>query len=198
MAKGSETRERIIGRAAPLFNQHGYSGSSMADIMAATGLKKGGIYNHFASKDELALAAFDYNWGMLRDQYDLSLQTAGESPTVQLLAAIEVHASFASNPPVPGGCPLLNTAIESDDGHLLLQQRAREAMDYWRSLLTNIVARGIVQGEFKPTVDGNEVATIVISTIEGGIMLSKLYQTPDYIRIAAAHLHRYIQTNVVA
>lgn len=198
MTKGHETRERIIARAAPLFNQQGYSGLSMADIMAATGLRKGGIYNHFASKDELALAAFDYNWGLLRAEYDQSLRAAAASPTAQIFAAIGVHARFASDQLIPGGCPLLNTAIESDDGHPLLRARAREAMDYWRSLLKDIVARGIAQGEFRAMVDSDQIATIVISSIEGGVMLSKLYETPEHLQVATAHLHTYIRVNVLA
>lgn len=198
MSKGQETRDRIIARAAPLFNEQGYSGSSLADIMAVTGLKKGGIYNHFSGKDELALAAFDYNWGVLRARYEQALQAVGNSPTAQLFAAIEVHASFAHNPPTPGGCPLLNTAIESDDGHAPLRERVRAAMDYWRNLLKTIVANGIAQGDFKPTVDSEEIATIIISTLEGGVMLSKLYASPAYLRTAAAHLRAYVRTAILA
>lgn len=198
MSKGQETRDRIIARAAPLFNEQGYSGSSLADIMAVTGLKKGGIYNHFSGKDELALAAFDYNWGVLRARYEQALQAVGNSPTAQLFAAIEVHASFAHNPPTPGGCPLLNTAIESDDGHAPLRERVRAAMDYWRNLLKTIVANGIAQGDFKPTVDSEEIATVIISTLEGGVMLSKLYASPAYLRTAAAHLRAYVRTAILA
>lgn len=198
MTKGQETRDRIIARAAPLFNEQGYSGSSLADIMAVTGLKKGGIYNHFSGKDELALAAFDYNWGVLRARYEQALQAVGDSPTAQLFAAIEVHASFAHNPPTPGGCPLLNTAIESDDGHAPLRERVRAAMDYWRNLLKTIVANGIAQGDFKPTVDSEEIATVIISTLEGGVMLSKLYASPAYLRTAAAHLRAYVRTAILA
>ena len=53
--KGSATKQRIVEAAAPVFNQRGYWGASMADLMAATGLEKGGIYNHFGSKEALAL-----------------------------------------------------------------------------------------------------------------------------------------------
>src|SRR5215475_7616525 len=63
MTKGELTRKRIVEAAAPIFNQHGYEGSSLAALMSATGLKKGGIYRHFASKEELAAEAFDYTWG---------------------------------------------------------------------------------------------------------------------------------------
>ncbi len=62
MSKGEATRQRIIALAAPLFNQHGYNGCSLNDIMEATGLEKGGIYRHFESKEELAAEAFDFAW----------------------------------------------------------------------------------------------------------------------------------------
>ena len=196
MSKGQETRDYIIATAAPIFNERGYSGTSMSDVMAATGLKKGGIYNHFGSKDELALAAFDYNWALLRQRFDEALVIAGNSATAQLLATIGVHSSFVGNAPTPGGCPLLNTAVESDDGHLQLRQRAQAAITYWHTLLKEIIARGWQQGEFK-AVDGDEVATVIISTTEGGVMLSKLFMTPDHILRAAAHLRAYVQQEIV-
>src|SRR5947199_130742 len=59
--KGDRTRRRVIEQAAPVFNTRGYWGSSVRDLMEASGLQKGGIYNHFGSKDELALAAFDHD-----------------------------------------------------------------------------------------------------------------------------------------
>jgi len=62
MSKGQRTRERIVAEAASLFNQRGFDGSSMSELMEATGLEKGGIYRHFSSKEELAAEAFDYAW----------------------------------------------------------------------------------------------------------------------------------------
>ncbi len=60
MRKGEKTRENIILKSAELFNQKGYAGCSMNDIMEATGLQKGGIYRNFKNKDEIALEALDY------------------------------------------------------------------------------------------------------------------------------------------
>ena len=62
MTKGEQTRREIVQKAAPLFNQKGYEGTSLSDLMKATGLQKGGIYRHFSSKEELATEAFDYSW----------------------------------------------------------------------------------------------------------------------------------------
>src|SRR5580698_5832069 len=62
MRKGEHTRQEIIRKAAPIFNQRGYDGAALSDLMKATGLEKGGIYRHFASKEQLAAEAFDYAW----------------------------------------------------------------------------------------------------------------------------------------
>src|SRR5277367_1901301 len=62
LSKGDQTRQRIIHKAAQVFNRRGFAGASISDLMEATGLEKGGIYRHFESKQELAEAAFDYAW----------------------------------------------------------------------------------------------------------------------------------------
>jgi AcrR family transcriptional regulator len=65
--KGEATRQDIIRKAAPIFNQKGYSGAALSDLMRATGLEKGGIYRHFESKEELAGDAFDHAWKVAMD-----------------------------------------------------------------------------------------------------------------------------------
>ena len=67
MRKGEQTRQEIIREAAPIFNQQGYDGAALSDLMKATGLEKGGIYRHFESKQQLAAEAFDYAWNLAID-----------------------------------------------------------------------------------------------------------------------------------
>jgi TetR/AcrR family transcriptional repressor of nem operon len=57
--KGEQTGQEIIRKAAPIFNQKGYDGAALSDLMRATGLEKGGIYGHFGSQQGLAGDAFD-------------------------------------------------------------------------------------------------------------------------------------------
>jgi len=194
LTKGEQTRETIIARAAPLFNRQGYYAASMADIMAATGLQKGGIYNHFANKDELALAAFEYNWQQIRKQVMRAMQAAGVSPLAQLLAALQIYNQAGTATLPPGGCPVLNTAIETDDGHPLLRERVQQALDEWRALWRQTLAVGIAQGEFQPDLQLDEVATVLISTLEGGVMLSQLYKDPIHLQRVVRHLQMYLQT----
>jgi TetR/AcrR family transcriptional regulator, transcriptional repressor for nem operon len=195
MSKAKETREKILREAAALFNQYGYSGSSMSDIMRVTGLQKGGIYNHFQSKDELALQAFDFAAECMRKQH-LGVLKEHKNAVDRLKAMISELSNLAENPPIPGGCPLLNTAVESDDAHPALRQRAQIAMDGWRSLIRAIINKGIAKGEVRENVEADAIATIVISTLEGAIMMSKLYGDPIHIKRAIAHLHAYLDSQL--
>jgi len=197
MSKAQETRHRIIEQAAALFNQQGYSGSSIADIMQVTGLQKGGIYNHFASKDDLALAAFDYAAERFQQRFMSALK--GKRHAVdRLVAIIDIYEHLLDDPPLPGGCPLMNTAIESDDAYPALRSRSQQAMDRWRALLRRIVEKGVQRGEFRPETDSDTVATIVIATIEGAVMLSKLYGDPIHLQRALGHLRTFVQSQAIS
>jgi AcrR family transcriptional regulator len=193
MSKAQETREKILREAAALFNQYGYSGSSMSDIMRVTGLQKGGIYNHFKSKDELALQAFDFAVEGMRKQY-LTVLKGKHSAVDRLKAIISIFSNLAENPPIPGGCPLLNTAVESDDTHPALRERVQIAMDGWRALICKIINKGIAKGEVRENIKADVVATIVISTLEGAVMMSKLYGDAIHLKRVVAHLHEYIDS----
>jgi TetR/AcrR family transcriptional repressor of nem operon len=193
MSKGEETRERILARSAQLFNRQGYFGASLADIMRETGLEKGGIYNHFSSKEQLALEAFDYAYGLVQQRVRQAL--AGKLNAIERLQAIvSVFQGIAEDPPVAGGCPILNTAIEADDANEVLRDRARAAMNDWRNTIQRIVNKGIERQEIRPGINVDEVATIFIATLEGAIMLSNLYKDPIHMKRAADHIVRYIET----
>jgi TetR/AcrR family transcriptional repressor of nem operon len=192
MGKGEETRERILARSAQLFNRQGYAGASLADIMRETGLEKGGIYNHFSSKEQLALESFDYAYELVRQRVLLAL--VGKFNAIErLLAIVSVFQSEVDDPPVAGGCPILNTAIEADDANEVLRDRARTAMDDWRSTIHRVINRGIERGEVHPTTDADEVASLLIATLEGALMLSNLYKDSIHMQRAAAHMTRFIE-----
>jgi len=125
MTKGEQTRRKIVEAAAPIFNQHGYEGSSLNALMEATGLKKGGIYRHFASKEELAAEAFDYTWEAAWNARLLHVdeKANGIEKLKQLITNFVEHRS-----PVAGGCPILNTAIDAADGNPVLRARVAKAL----------------------------------------------------------------------
>jgi TetR/AcrR family transcriptional repressor of nem operon len=196
MSKGEETRERIVATAAPLFNTLGYAGTTMAHLMDASGLEKGGIYRHFESKDEIALAAFDYAWAASRDQVQAYINL--ETTSVGRLSAVaQGMASLAEDPPIPGGCPLLNAATESDnaDGELFdaLRERSRRALRALITFTRKLIQAGMASGELHEHLDPEAEANVIIATLEGGVMLSMLYADGSYARQAAQHVTAHVR-----
>ncbi len=193
MSKAQVTRNFIIQQAAEVFNQQGYQGASMSDIMEATHLKKGGIYNHFQSKDELALAAFDYAVDQVRQRYAAALRGKRYAPE-RLQAIVETFCATAESPPIKGGCPLLNTAVESDDTHPALRNRTQQAMTHWQTMICKIIRGGIQRQELKANTDAATVATILTSSLEGTLMMSQLYGDRIHLERTKSHLLGYIRT----
>lgn len=191
ISKGERTRRRIVEKAAGVFNTKGYFGSSMNDLVREIGLEKGGIYNHFASKEELALEAFDYAVGSVRERFRVALE-GKEGALERLFAVVDVLGELAEDPPVAGGCPILNTAVESDDAHAKLKERAREAMSGWLRLIGGIIKEGVRTGELEPDTDPRKTASVIVATLEGAIMLSRLYEDPVYMKRSADHLKEHL------
>lgn len=196
MGKGEQTRAMILARVAPLFNQQGYFGSSLSDIMQQTGLEKGGIYNHFKSKEQLALEAFDYSYAILDQRVRRVL--AGKRHAIERLSALLTYfQDLVDDPPIPGGCPILNTAIESDDAEPALRDRARGGMDELRSTVRRIISKGIERGEVRPGVDVETWASMMIAALEGAVMLSRLYQDTAHMTRVCAYLQHCIERDLV-
>ncbi len=193
MSKGAKTRGRIVAEAASLFNRHGFAGGSMAELMKATSLEKGGIYRHFSSKEEMAAEAFDHAWGeALRVRtHDLDNIRNSVDKLKQFIANF-----VERRPSVPGGCPLLNTAVDADDGSPVLRERARKALREWRDLLISITHAGIEQKEIKRTADAEKLATLIISSLEGALMIGRLERDREALLIAQTHLNDYIEQQV--
>jgi TetR/AcrR family transcriptional regulator, transcriptional repressor for nem operon len=192
VSKGARTREQVIEQAAALFNQHGYHGASISDVMAATGLKKGGIYRHFTSKEELAMAAFAFSVDKMRERFDVALASA-ETALERLSAIVSVYARIPSDPPVPGGCPILNAAVESDDGNPELRAEAQRVLGDLKRALRAIVRQGQERGELRTDLDLEAFANVFIAQLEGAVMLSKLFGSQTPMRHTVQHLTSWIE-----
>ena len=191
-AKGRQTRQRIIAEAAPLFNQRGYEGCSLQDIMAATGLEKGGIYRHFESKEELAAEAFDYAWAYTSTKRRQSVESIAD-PVDRLKQFI---ANFAHRTGLPGGCPLLNTAVDSDNGNPVLRDRVRKALRSWQASLRGFLEEGIAAGVIREDLDLSAAANHIIGSLEGAMLISRIERSDTAMRQALSHLDDYVESQI--
>jgi len=106
-------------------------------------------------------------------------------------------ANFVERPSsIPGGCPLLNTTIDTDDGNPALRERARKALREWRDLLSSIISAGIERKEIRRSIDPRKLATLIISALEGALMISRLERDREALQTARSHLERFLETEV--
>jgi AcrR family transcriptional regulator len=179
MNKAEKTKQFIVEMTAPVFNEKGYTGTSLNDMTNATGLTKGSIYGNFANKDEVALACFDYNLkkvtSIIRQEMEKKTTCRGK-----LMVYVHIYENFLKHPFPAGGCPILNTATEADDTHPLLKQKAVDAILSWKSTITGLIEKGKTKGEFSEDVNAEQTALTMIATIEGGIMIAKLTGKMNY------------------
>jgi len=191
MRKGEATRQRIIAEAAPIFNQRGFDGCSMQDLMTATGLEKGGLYRHFANKEDLAAEAFRY---ALAQNVKVRTEHLEEIPnSIDKLKQV-VHLFVELPSAIPGGCPLMNTAIDADDGNPALRDLARKGIQDWRARLIHILETGIKAGEIRRSTDPRRIANTLIATLEGALMISRLENNRSALRDAQTTLETLLTT----
>lgn len=187
MRSPEATRSLILARAGVLFNVQGYKATSISDITTATGLTKGAIYGHFLNKEALEEQALDYLaskvFEILRGK--VKAQTTA---TDKLRAVFSYFKSYLENPPVEGGCPILNAAIEVDDAHPSLKARAKANMDILRASVIGILNNGIARNQLKPRMDVAGFAALIVASLEGAVMMSKLCGNSDDILAVTGHL----------
>lgn len=191
MRKGELTRQRIVATAAPIFNTRGFAGSSMQDVLEAAGLEKGGLYRHFRSKEELAAEAFRYALSAsVRLRTEKLDHAHGALEQLRSLVQRFVEAPSA----IPGGCPLMNTAVEADDGNPVLRDLARKGFADWRKRLCRVVREGLESGEIREGTGPRMVANTLIATLEGALMLSRLEKSRTALDDTRTSLESFLES----
>lgn len=193
MRKGEKTKLHIIMKAAELFNQKGYAATTMQDIMEATGLTKGGLYRSFPGKDDIAKEAFKYAGEVLWEHFSAAMEGC-QTATEKILAMCDVYSDTVHNPPMKGGCPFLNTAVESDHSFPVLRDHALAAYEQMLSFIQNVLKQGAAAGEFRADMDIEATASFIFSSIEGGIMASRLTRDNKHVRNATKQIERWLMT----
>ncbi|MFC1488818.1 TetR/AcrR family transcriptional regulator [Thermodesulfobacteriota bacterium] len=172
MSKAEETKNYIIKQAAPIFNMHGYKGTSMSQLTKAIKMTKGAIYGNFKDKDEIALAALDYNLAEISEKIR-NVVLSKENACDKLVAFANLYLDEFAEISRKGGCPVLNGAIDSDNVHLPLKSRVAKAIENWINNVSRIVNSGIKRNQINRNATPEQFASVFVSLIEGGVMLSK-------------------------
>lgn len=162
-------------------------------MMEATGLTKGALYGNFTDKEEIAQEAFRYSVQRVRELIRSRLEGL---PTFkdQLIALLDFYAGYVFDPPVTGGCPLLNTAVEADDYRLSMKKVVTEELMSVVNFIRSLLDQGIAAGEFREDTDTRRLAYTFFCSIEGAIMFSRVERSREPIDLIADHCKNILNT----
>ena len=179
--RGRASRERIVERAAGLFAERGIAGTSVDEVLAAAKAGKGQFYHYFRNRDELAAAAVGYRCAQVVDGLTDAL---GE---VSSLAGLEqALAGFIAGFEQSGlpGCPIGTLATEVAGRNEAARTQAAAGFDAWERLLANALERMRQRGELHADAAPAMLATGLLASIEGGMVLSQTRKDVASLRIA--------------
>jgi AcrR family transcriptional regulator len=185
MARPREFDEgEVLDRALATFWEHGYEGTSIDELVAATGLGRASLYGAFGDKEQIFAKALDRYCARMGDS--LSISIGGGEPSARVALGRLVRALVLKSSPKSGprGCFLLSTAVGGD-----APAAAREAYaDYTSRLecaLTVLVRRGQESGELARTADAPSVARMLVVLLQGIAASARAGRTKAQLEAAA-------------
>ncbi|HET8735582.1 MAG TPA: TetR/AcrR family transcriptional regulator [Pricia sp.] len=179
-SKAERTSAYIIETVAPVFNKHGYVGTSMSDLTEATGLTKGAIYGNFENKEALALSAYEYNSKRLLAKIDEILATEG-SALDKIFALTDFYRTYNVFTEDMGGCPLLNTGVDAHENNRQLAAANREALKEIEGKIALVLENGVNNNELKLPVTPLQFAKQFFTIIQGAVAMSTMTRDRKYL-----------------
>lgn len=176
-SKTERTRAHIIAATAEIFNKKGYAGTSITDLTNATKLTSGSIYGNFANKEEVALAALDYNISRFRDILQRAVSKCATTKDRLMMYIKAFHSSTNTQFP-DGGCPMQNALCDADDTMEPMRKMAAEGIMTWKQDIATVIEKGIAEGVFKEGTDARKTALHIIALCEFGISMYSATQSP--------------------
>lgn len=195
VSKAERTKQFVIEKVAPVFNRKGYSDTKLVDLVKATGLSKGSIYGNFKDKDEVALEAFRHNYHWIRNGIIAYMRLPTTAPG-KLKAITAYYRDNFSSLAERGGCPLLNTAIDSANVHPTLEKEVAQAFTDYRNMVYDTIEAGKARQEIHAHINSKQYAGLLIMLIEGGIALTKGVKDHSFLMDALDRVDKIIETEL--
>ncbi len=193
--KAERTTQYIIETVAPIFNKHGYVGTSMSHLTEATGLTKGAIYGNFENKEALALEAFKYNRNLLLGKIDDLLDANGDSLD-KVYALINFYRQYDVFTMQMGGCPILNIGVDAQHNNSLLVAANKETIKEIEGKIALVIENGVKADEMKIPVPPLQFAKQLYTILQGAVAMATMTRDRKYLVNTMAYLELLVQKEI--
>jgi len=181
-----------VDHAAELVAERGVAGTSLDEVLAAAGASKSQLYHYFGGRDELVEAAVERRCAQVLGELT---QALGDVATLAELEAM--LGGFVAGFEQQGlpGCPIGSLASEVAERNEGARLRAAAAFDAWEGLFADALERMRERGELRADASPGALATALLASIEGGLLLSQTRKHAASLRVAVeaglAHVRTY-------
>jgi len=193
--KAERTTAFIIETVAPVFNKHGYIGTSMSDLTEATGLTKGALYGNFENKEALALSAFKYNSDKLLNTIDEKL-SEGNTALEKIFELTSFYRNYDIFTMDMGGCPILNIGVDAQHNNPLLSAAAKETIKTIEGKIALVFENGVNSGELRISVTPLQFAKQLYTMLQGAVAMATMTHDRKYLINTVAYLEQLIKKEV--
>jgi len=190
--KAERTTAYIIETVAPIFNKHGYIGTSMSDLTEATGLTKGAIYGNFENKEALALSAFEHNRNLLLQAIDNKLDV-GDEALAKIYSLLNFYKHYDVFTLPMGGCPILNVGVDAQSNNKLLAAAVKETIKEIEGKIALVLENGTKQNEINLPVPPLQFAKQLFTMVQGAVAMSTMTQDRKYLVNTIAYLEYLVK-----
>jgi len=194
MRNAETTHYAILEAAGKMFNLQGYASTSISDITKELGMTKGAIYRHFKNKSDLEKAALRHLSGKM--WLNLGERIQGKHDVfVKMDAVFDYFMAYTEESHIVGGCPLLNAAVEADDTNPELCEVVNHIAEQIQSAIIRVLDKGIKYTQLSAQLNVEEYASLVFSSLEGAIMLTRVSKTETHLQNVIKMLKRELERN---
>jgi len=180
-AKAQATRNRILDAGAELFHLHGYNATGLDKVIKKAEITKGNFYYHFKSKEELAVATLDSQLALTQNDIREKVLNESNSPLENLFELLEFLTKLQKAQYNEGhicGCYFGNFTLELSTASQNIRNKLKEVFASYIGLFESLLTEAKEAGEVSDHIDPATMSPIIMSQIEGAILLDKANQEP--------------------
>lgn len=172
MQKGDLTKEKIKDVSRELFHRRGYNNTSINDILDSSGVKKGNLYFHYQSKETLIIEVLKEALASYEEIIKSGIKHMAIAD--QLIDMIEAITDYHVNGDISRGCIFGNMALEIGHDGSGISQFIENVFKRWETNFVKMLNDAEIKGEIKLKEPAVVLARMILASIEGGVLLSKI------------------------
>ncbi len=180
--KGRQTRTRIVAAAADVVAERGALGASLDEVGSRAPASRSQLYHYFDDKDDLLRAVAEATNDVVLDAQGALF--AGLDTWAGLNRWADALVELQEQRGGQRGCPIANLVAQLGERDDDIREVLASGFDRWESHIRAGLSAMVASGELRPDADPDWLATSILASLQGGLMLTQARRDPQALRRA--------------